>query len=343
MRGVALGVALGLAIQSSRTRAQATRLGVPGDYARRIDSAVDAVRRTRGVPGVVVLIAKGDQPVFARGYGYADVAHRTPFTAATRFNLASNAKQFVAVSILQLAERDALGLDDDIRKYVPELDTHGRRVSLRDLLRHTSGLSVVGTAEPGQLERQYSRAEIVGLWAARSRTQLPTFEPGTALQYRDFNFQLLALVVERVSGRPAADYSQAHLFDPASMHTAEVCEGHPGQGRDAVGYLIGGANHDSLTVAPMWNPSWNMGAGGYCASAEDMLRWVRALHHGTLLAPSSYERMISPDTLASGQRLEFGYGIIRWRWMARRCCGTAAGRRASIHSSHIYRRLMRPS
>jgi hypothetical protein len=62
----------------------------------------------------------------------------------------------------------------------------------------------------------------------------------------------------------------------------------------------------------MWNPSWNVGAGGYCASAEDMLRWVRTLHHGTLLTPSSYARMISPDTLASGQRLEFGYGIIRW-------------------------------
>jgi CubicO group peptidase (beta-lactamase class C family) len=92
---------------------------------------------------------------------YADVALRTPFTAATRFNLASNAKQFVAVSILQLAERGALSLDDDIRKYVPELDTHERRVSLRDLLRHTSGLSVVGTAEPGQLEREYSRAEMV--------------------------------------------------------------------------------------------------------------------------------------------------------------------------------------
>src|SRR5215831_14606556 len=114
MRGLLLGVALGLSFQGSKMRAQATGLGVTGDYARRIDSAVDAVRRTRGVPGVVVLIATGDQPAFARGYGYADVASRTPFTASTRFNLASNAKQFVAVSILQLAERGALSLDDDV-------------------------------------------------------------------------------------------------------------------------------------------------------------------------------------------------------------------------------------
>ncbi len=70
-------------------------------YGRQIDSAVDAIRRARGVPGVPVLIAKGDRRVFVRGYGYADVAYRTPFTASTIFNLASNAKQFTAVRLQQ--------------------------------------------------------------------------------------------------------------------------------------------------------------------------------------------------------------------------------------------------
>jgi CubicO group peptidase (beta-lactamase class C family) len=312
MHPAALAFAFSFTTVASAAQAQTANADGIGNHARQIDSVVDAVRGARKVPGVVVLIAKGDRPVFVRGYGYADVARRTPFTSTTRFNLASNAKQFVAVCILQLAERGALSLDDDVTKYVPELDTHGRRVSLRDLLRHTSGLSVVGTAEPGQLEREYPRAEIVSLWATRSHTQMPTFEPGTAFQYRDFNFQLLGLVLERVSGKTENDHVKAQLFAPTSMSTAGVCDAHPGDGRDAVGYLMGGANHDSLTIAPMWNPSWNMGAGGYCASAEDMLRWVRALHHGKLLTPESYARMISPDTLVSGQRLEFGYGIIRW-------------------------------
>jgi CubicO group peptidase (beta-lactamase class C family) len=264
------------------------------------------------VPGDVVLIAPGERPVFARGYGYADVGRRTPFTVTTDFNLASNAKQFVAVAILQLAERGDLSLDDDVGKYVPEIDTHGRHVSLRDLLRHTSGLSVIGTPDSGQLEREYSHDEILALWSRRSRTQLPTFEPGTAYQYRDFNYQLLDLVIERVTGGSVPDYVRTRLFGPASMRATGVCEVGPGARPHGVGYLVGGANHDSLTPAPMWNPSWNMGGGGFCGSAEDMLHWVRALHGERLLRPSSYARMTSPDTLVSGSRLEYGYGIIRW-------------------------------
>jgi CubicO group peptidase (beta-lactamase class C family) len=296
----------------SAAHAQAANSGAVPAYGRQIDSAVDAVRRARGVPGVLVLIAKGDRPVFVRGYGYADVAHRTPFTATTTFNLASNAKQFVAVSILQLAERGLLSLDDDVRKYVPELDTHGGRVSLRDLLRHTSGLTVSGAAEPGQFGRVYSRAEVVGLWAARSSAQPPAFEPGTAFQYRDFNFQLLGLVLERVSGSSHLDYFRAHLFGPASMRTVGLCDSAAVSPPRATGYIVSGTNNDSVAIASIQNPSWLMAAGGYCASAEDMLRWVRTLHRGGLLAPSSYERMISPDTLVSGQRLDGGYGIMRW-------------------------------
>jgi CubicO group peptidase (beta-lactamase class C family) len=310
MRRAALYVAFGSVIAASSARAQSAEADPV--YARQIDSAIDAVRRDRAVPGVLVLIAKGGRPVYVRGSGYADVEHRTPFTAETTFGLASNTKQFTAVSILQLSDRGALGLDDDITKYVPELDTHGRHVSLRDLLRHTSGLSVVGTAEPGQFDRRYSTAEIVGLWAARSRTQLPAFEPGTAFQYRDLNFQLLGTVIERVSGTSLSDYFRAHLFGPASMRTAGPCEQLPGSAPSAVGYVMAGAHHDSLTIVAAQHSSWEMGAGEYCASAEDMLHWVRALHRGTLLAPATYQRMISPDTLTSGQRLQAGYGLFRW-------------------------------
>src|SRR6266536_3761850 len=93
-----------------------------------------------GSPGCAVAVMEGGRVVHARGYGLADVEHGVPITPETVFHVASLSKQFTAFVVLTLAAEGTLGLDDDIRAHVREVPRFGRRITLRHLLHHTSGL-----------------------------------------------------------------------------------------------------------------------------------------------------------------------------------------------------------
>src|SRR2546422_1146275 len=133
---------LGVAV-ASRAAAQS---GAPsreedrGRIVARIDSIVNARLATGATAGLSVGVVKAGELLLARGYGYADLEHSVPATAETVYQLGSLTKQFTALAILQLAERGKLSLDDDLTKYLPGYPTGGRRITIAQLLNHTSGL-----------------------------------------------------------------------------------------------------------------------------------------------------------------------------------------------------------
>jgi D-alanyl-D-alanine carboxypeptidase len=169
--------------------------------ARMDAAAADALREIRAAGFSIAVVSDG-QPVLAAGYGYADLAERIPASANTIYRLASIAKQFTAAAILHLAEEGKLSLEDPISDYLPDYPDPGRRITIRNLLSHTSGLSDVAALpilEGGAVG--YTRDQIIDMVAS----QPLDFEPGTGHSYSNVGFMLAGVVIERVTGTTYAD------------------------------------------------------------------------------------------------------------------------------------------
>jgi CubicO group peptidase (beta-lactamase class C family) len=171
-------------------------------------------------PGAVVAVAKDGKIIFEKGYGSAEPEYNIPITPSTVFHIASVSKQFTAFAILLLEKDGKLSINDDIRKYIPEVPDFGKVITLNHLLHHTSGLrdqwELLAMAG-WRLDDNISTEQILRLV---SRQKELNFNPGDQMMYSNTGFTLLAEVVARVSGMSFADYTRTHIFEPLKMtHT----------------------------------------------------------------------------------------------------------------------------
>jgi CubicO group peptidase (beta-lactamase class C family) len=163
-----------------------------------MDTAAAGALRVIHAAGFSITVVRDGQPVLAKGYGYADLAERVPASASTIYRLASITKQFTAAAILHLAEEGELSLDDRISDYLPDYPAPGRRIRIRNLLSHTSGISDVTVLpileESGGIG--YTRDQIIDLVAS----QPLDFEPGTGHSYSNVGYMLAGVVIEQATG-----------------------------------------------------------------------------------------------------------------------------------------------
>src|SRR5437879_3683160 len=174
-----------------------------------LDNRVDALARkmlSRPVAGISVAVARDGQVVIARGYGMANLEHSVAVTPETVFHIASISKNILAAVVLELVDEGKLRLDDDVTKYVPEAPTHGRRVTVRQLLNHTSGIySFTSLPDAERNERlDLTHEQVLGLIKDRP----PDFEPGASWRYDNSAFYLAGMVVERVTKQEYGQYSR---------------------------------------------------------------------------------------------------------------------------------------
>lgn len=240
--------------------------------------------------GVAVAVIRDGAVVVRRGFGPADRERSVPVTPATVFDLASLSKQFTGTALLLLAQRGQLAMDDDVRKYLPEVPTFDtvRPIRLVDLSRHRSGL-----AEYPRGDSVPTEADVLAWLAQQTTLKFPT---DTRWDYVNLNYFVLARVVERVSGMTLREFLAKEVFAPADMRTAQVLERPDGEitGR-AVGYCFGKPCRadDGLT-----------GPGGVFASLDDMIAWDESLTRG---APFDFGAIV--DAVGSG----YAFG---WRAVA---------------------------
>jgi len=217
--------------------------------------------------GVAIAVIRDGDVVVRRGFGPADRERNVPITRATVFDLASLSKQFTGAALLLLAQRGQLSMDDDVRKYVPEVPVFdaARPIRLVDLSRHRSGL-----AEYPRGDSVPTEADIFA-WLERQTTL--KFPTDTRWDYVNLNYFVLARVVERVSGMTLGRFLAENVFAPAGMKTAQVLDRLDADiARRAVGYCFGKPCRadDGLT-----------GPGGVFASLDDMIAWDQSLTRGT--------------------------------------------------------------
>jgi D-alanyl-D-alanine carboxypeptidase len=164
------------------------------------------------LPGGVVLIAKAGQPIFHRAYGMADLEIGLPMNTEHAFKIGSITKQFTAIAILKLVERGKLDLKSDVRDYYPELPDYGKRITLEQILTHTSGLpSLVDLGTFEMLSRQHhSVVELIEL----TRTEPLHFNPGQGFFYSDTGYILLGGIIERMSGKSYGEFLESEILEP---------------------------------------------------------------------------------------------------------------------------------
>jgi CubicO group peptidase (beta-lactamase class C family) len=255
--------------------------------------------------GLVAAVAKGSDTLLLRSYGKADVEWDVPMPVDAMFEIGSVAKQFAAVSILQLRDAGVLSLDDPLTKWLPSVNTEGRPITLRHLLTHTSG--IFRFTETDEWERSMFLPGYPRDSAMRLVKLTPyQFTPGEAQAYSNGGFWLLGLVVEKASGMKYEEYLAKRIFEPLAMSRSMFCNSLQHVPRRAHGY---GLTNGVMNRAPMVSYAWVFAPGAVCSTAGDLVTWLRALHGGKVLSAKSYAEMTTPARLADGTAVQYGFGI----------------------------------
>jgi CubicO group peptidase (beta-lactamase class C family) len=272
-----------------------------------VQARVDELMRPYhgAVPGAAVLVQLHGTPVVCSGYGYADLEQRVPVTSASNFRLASITKQFTAAAILLLVEDGLLGLDAPARKWLPSLPAAASAVTIRQLLTHTSGVVDYEDIIPASTTAQLRDADVLSLLETQERTYFP---PGTAWRYSNGGYALLALVVERASGRSFADFLRTRIFEPLGMAgTVAHRNGIDVVNHRAYGY---GAEREGWRRMDQSLTSAVLGDGGIYSSIDDLAKWDDALYGNRLLSAASRQLAFAAATPTDDPTVAYGLG---WR------------------------------
>jgi CubicO group peptidase (beta-lactamase class C family) len=187
----------------------------PADLAARIDPIFKDFRSDG--PGCAVGVMRDGALVFAKGYGLADLEHGAPITPKTTFYIGSVSKQFTAMTVAHLARQGKLSLDDEVRKHVPEVPDFGTPMTVRHLIHHTSGLREKWSLLALSDWRECDLVTLGDILDLIHRQRTLNFRPGDEHLYSNTGYDLLAVLVERVAGKPLREAAQEAFFSPLGM------------------------------------------------------------------------------------------------------------------------------
>ena len=268
------------------------------------DLSASLDRHSRFMGGI--LVARGDQVLFRRVQGPADVSAHKELALDTPFRLASVSKQFTAVAVLKLQDEGKLSVEDPVCKWIQPCPAAWGAIRIRHLLTHTSGIPDL-MARPLWGMRRVTPTNLNELTEESKKYGLQ-FEPGSKVRYNNAGFNLAAAIVEKASGMPFEAYLRTQLFEPLGMS-------HTGLG-DTDGIAVGYANFPSgLAAQTQPNVSVVTGAGALYSTLDDMLIWQRALHGGHILKADTYAQFLADHAPADTPnergrpRRTWGYGI----------------------------------
>ena len=252
------------------------------------------------------LVARGDQVLFSKSYGSANLEWDIPNTPATKFRLGSVTKQFTAAAILFLEERGKLKIEDPIKKYLPDAPAAWDKITIYNVMTHTAGIpSLTGFPEYARFRAfQHTPEQLVALF----RDKPLEFTPGTRMAYSNSGYILLGYLIEKVSGETYQDFLQKNIFTPLGMKDSGYDSNFAIIPHRAAGYSPG---PNGLLNADFEHMSVPFSAGALYSTTEDLFRWEQGLFGGKLLSAASLAKMTTP--FMSGYALGVGVDTVKGR------------------------------
>lgn len=285
-----------------------------------LSNQIDAIftsLKSNNAPGAAVLVVRNGRAVFRRGYGVTDLRTLRRIDADTNFRLASFTKQFTAACIMLLARDGKLHYDDRLTDFFPDFPAYGRSITVRNLLNHTSGLPDYEDILMKQYEGmppekvpQILDAGVLKLLGAQTSGKFPA---GSKWEYSNSGYAVLAMIVEKVSGKPFGQFLQERIFTPLGMkHTLAYEKGKNEVPHRAYGYT---KQDDGFHETDQSPTSAVLGDGGIYSSLDDLAKWDRALRDHALLSEAEMQPALTavrpadgPAKTPEGQTLSYGFG-----------------------------------
>ena len=304
-RLLSITVGLAASLVGGRSVAQQS-VANPNDLSTRIDRVFASWARP-GSPGCAVGVGRDGKALYTHAYGEANLEYDVPITTASIFESGSVAKQFTAAAIVLLAQDGKLSLDDDIRRYLPEVPNFGETIRIRHLLTHTSGLrdqwELLGIEGRGPGTQVHSAATTLDLVAHQKSLNFP---PGTEYSYSNTGYALLGVIVQRVSGQTLDAFTQARLFKPLGMtHTRwrdDFTAIVPGRTTAYSGTADRGFRTD-MSFTNM------IGNGGLLTTVGDLLIWNENFFNPSVGGRAFVDTMQTRMVLRSGRRITYALGL----------------------------------
>lgn len=256
-------------------------------------------------PGAAVAVAKDGEIVFKKGYGSANLEYDIPVSPKTVFHIASVSKQFTAFVITSLADEGKLSLDDDIRKYIPELPDFGKTITIRHLIHHTSGLRdqwnllvMAGWRMDDVITKEH-------IFKLLEKQKELNFDPGAEYLYCNSGYTILGEIVSRVTGKSLREWTNENIFEPLGMNSTLFFDDHEEIVKNrAYSYgvgLYGEIKKNVLSYA-------NVGATSLFTTVEDLCLWAMNFENPKIGNENIFKQMEEKGTLNNGDKIDYAFG-----------------------------------
>lgn len=260
---------------------------------------------TNNTPGAAIAVLKGNDIIFEEAYGLANLEFGVKNRTSTLFNIASNSKQFTTYALLNLVEGGKVNLDDDIRKYIPELPDFGEIIKVKTLAQHTHGIRgityLLGMAG-WNIEDVISRKDVLKL--LRQQKEL-NFSPEADFSYNNSGYMLLAELIERVSARPFHQYLDEVIFTPLEMKNTVLFE----DNQKIIPNLASPYYFDGTTYKKgIRNSKDIVGNTGIRTSIEDLCKWVINFEKMKIGNKELFDKLAQTAVLKNGDTLSYAFG-----------------------------------
>jgi CubicO group peptidase (beta-lactamase class C family) len=257
-------------------------------------------------PGCAVAVLHHGRIVYQRGYGMADLEHEVRITPATVFHAGSMAKQFTALCILLLVEEKRLALDDDVRKYIPELPDVGEPIRLRHMLHHTSGLREHHNLLQFAGWRWRDLITERDILTMMGRQRGLNFRPGEEFLYSNSNYALLAVVIKRVSGQSLREFAEERVFKPLGMTHTQVVEDHSAAVK---GRAAGHVRRDDGGYDVERPPYDFTGSTNLLTTVEDLAKWDANFFDAKVGGKEVVTKRVTAGRLKGGEAVGYAGGL----------------------------------
>jgi len=301
----ALCLSVIILLAAMRIRAEACQAYTHAALTDSVDAMFEQWDR-KDSPGFALGIFKDGRIIYARGYGMANLEYNIPNTPQTVFRIGSLSKQFTAMCVALLAEQGKLSLDDDIRKFFPEMPEYETPITVRHLVHHTSGIRDYLTLQGLLVRGEYYNSE--DALAVLLRQKGLNFTPGERFSYANSGYFLLAALIERASGIKASEYAREHIFEPLGMNDTHFHDDLNVIVRNrASGYrpIEEGGYRINMTQLDI------IGDGSVYTTIEDFFKWDQNFYHNELGNGTQdlIDMVLTRGMLNSGEDITYAFGL----------------------------------
>ena len=260
-----------------------------------------------GSPGCAVAVYRDGRISYTKGYGLANIEEDVPITPQTVFDIGSTSKQFTAASILLLEKQGKLSVNDDVRKYIPELPDYGQKISVLNLLNHTSGLRDYLTLMHLAGINTESVATDEDALQIITRQKAVNFAPGSDWLYSNTGFFLLSIIVKRVSGKTLLEFAAENIFNPLGMTHTQYRDDHTALISNRAMAYDPREIKDGYTLDVSYFEQ--TGDGAVHTSVEDLLKWDENFYSGQVGGKDFLAEIQEQGKLNSDKVLDYAKGL----------------------------------